>query len=116
MRRTRKHVNEGGAGSTDSEDHAVAGIREKCKKKRRSGQTNQKERKGKTIRNNRKEERQDSRGEVSQRSAATEKREDQESSARQEQKQLKTTRVQTEQLRPNKANKVLGEHSVFDSF
>lgn len=117
MRRTRKHIKEGGAVSTDSEDQALAGIKETSKKKRRKGQTNQKESKSKTAGNNRREEGQDSKGlEVSQRSAVTEKRDDQISSARPEQKLLKTTskvtRLQTEQLRSNKTNEVLGEHCL----
>ncbi|TKS78472.1 Glutamate-rich protein 3 [Collichthys lucidus] len=59
-RRTRKHIKEGGGGSTDSEDPTVAGIKETSKKKRRKGQTNQKESKGKAAGN--KKEGQDRKG------------------------------------------------------
>ncbi|KAE8291995.1 Glutamate-rich protein 3 [Larimichthys crocea] len=38
VRRTRKHIKEGGGGSTDSEDPTVAGIKETSKKKRRKGE------------------------------------------------------------------------------
>ncbi|GLD54338.1 uncharacterized protein AKAME5_000697300 [Lates japonicus] len=111
-RRMRKHIKEGGGGSTDSEEHAIAEIKEASKKKRRKGQTNQKESKGKTSGNNRGEAGQDSKGsEVSQRSTVTEKRDDQAPSARRVQKQQKTacdaTAQQTEQLQLNKTSKVL---------
>lgn len=115
--RMRKHIKEGGGGSTDSEEHAVAEIKEASKKKRRKGQTNQKESKGKTAGNSRGEAGQDSKGsEVSQRSTVTEKCNDQAPSARQAQKQQKTARdataQQTEQLQPNKTSKVLGEQRL----
>lgn len=83
VRRTRKHTKEGSRGSTDSEDLPVAGIKETSKKKRRKGQTNQKESKGKTAGNDRGEERQD--GKSSTRSTVMEKFEDKALSARQEQ-------------------------------
>ncbi|KAI9540306.1 hypothetical protein NQZ68_042116 [Dissostichus eleginoides] len=70
-RRTRKHIKDGGCGTTDSEDPSVAGIKETSKKKRRKGQTNQKESKGKTARNKMEEERDSKGSEVSQRSTAT---------------------------------------------
>ncbi|CAI5649503.1 unnamed protein product [Oreochromis niloticus] len=83
VRRTTKHTKEGSRGSTDSEDLPVAGIKETSKKKRRKGQTNQKESKGKTAENDRGEGRQD--GKSSTRSTIMEKFEDKASSARQEQ-------------------------------
>lgn len=113
MRRTRKHIKEGGGGSTDSEDPTVAGIKETSKKKRRKGQTNQKESKGKAAGN--KKEGQDRKGsEVSQRPALTEKCQSQALSAKQE--QIATTSIaalQTEQSQSNKTSKVLGEHCLF---
>ncbi|XP_071339768.1 uncharacterized protein [Trachinotus anak] len=113
VRRTRKHIKEGGGGSTDSEDHVVAGIKETSKKKRRKGQTNQKESKGKTAGNNRGDEGQESKGmEVSLRSTVTEECEDQASLARQEQKQQKAASnvpaLQTEQLQPDRTSEVPG--------
>lgn len=113
MRRTRKLIKEGGGGSTDSEDPAVAGIKETSKKKRRKGQTNLKESKGKTPRSKREEGRESKGSEVSRRSTVTEKCEDQASSARQEQKQQKTTSdVTAPQTPSNKTSKVLGEHCL----
>lgn len=116
-RRTRKHIKQGSRGSTDSEDPAVAGIKETSKKKQRKGQTNQKESKGKTA-GNKREEGQDSKGlEGSHRSTVTEKCEDQASSDRREQKQQKptsnVTEPQKEQPRSNMTRKVLGEHCFF---
>ncbi|XP_031161687.1 uncharacterized protein LOC116054319 [Sander lucioperca] len=110
-RRTRKHIKQGSRGSTDSEDPAVAGIKETSKKKQRKGQTNQKESKGKTA-GNKREEGQDSKGlEGSHRSTVTEKCEDQASSDRREQKQQKptsnVTEPQKEQPRSNMTRKVL---------
>ncbi|KAL7391259.1 hypothetical protein ABVT39_006785 [Epinephelus coioides] len=110
-RRSRKHIKEGGGGSTDSEDPAVAGIKETSKKKRRKGQTNQKESKGKTAGNKREEGRDTKGSEVSRRSTVTEKCEARASSTTQEQQQQKTTRdvtaLQTEQPRSNKTSRVL---------
>ncbi|XP_051278739.1 uncharacterized protein LOC127376141 [Dicentrarchus labrax] len=108
VRRTRKHIKEGGGGSTDSEDPTVAGIKETSKKKRRKGQTNQRESKGKTARN-KSEEGRDSKGsEVSRRSTVTEKYKDQAPSARPKQKETRSvTALQTEQPRSNKTSKVL---------
>ncbi|KAI4821136.1 hypothetical protein KUCAC02_029084 [Chaenocephalus aceratus] len=110
-RRTRKHIKDGGGGSTDSEDPAVAGIKETSKKKRRKGQTNQKESKGKTARNKMEEERDSKGSEVSQRSTATVKCEEQALNPRHEQIQKKTTgdvmALQTEKLTLNKTSKVL---------
>ncbi|XP_035513878.1 uncharacterized protein LOC118325351 [Morone saxatilis] len=108
VRRTRKHIKEGGGGSTDSEDPTVAGIKETSKKKRRKGQTNQRESKGKTARN-KSEEGRDSKGsEVSRRSTVTEKYKDQAPSARPKMKETRSvTALQTEQPRSNKTSKVL---------
>lgn len=122
MRRTRKHIKEGGGGSTDSEDPAVAGIKETSKKKRHKGQTNLGESKGKTSGNKREEGRDSKGSEVSRRSTVREKCEGQASSARREQKQQKTTSdvtaPQTEQPPSNKTSKALGEHCLtrFSSF
>ncbi|KAK5870810.1 hypothetical protein PBY51_003725 [Eleginops maclovinus] len=108
-RRTRKHIKDGGGGSTDTEDPAVAGIKETSKKKRRKGQTNQKESKGKTARNKMEEERDSKGSEVSQRSTATVKCEEQASYPRHEQQ--KTTSdviaLQTEKPTSNKTSKAL---------
>lgn len=116
MRRTRKHIKEGGGGSTDSEDPAVAGIKETSKRKRRKGQTHQRESKGKTAGNKREEGRDSKGSEVSRRSTVTENCDDQASSARQEQKQQRTSSnvevAQTEQPRWNKTSKVVGEHCL----
>lgn len=114
MRRTRKHTKDGAGGSTDSEDHVAAGIKETSKKKRRKGPTNQKESKGRTAGKNRAEEGQEIQdAEVTQRSTVTEKHQDQELSAKQEQKQQKTASdvaaLQAEQPQPNKTSKDLGE-------
>ncbi|XP_044053721.1 uncharacterized protein LOC122876887 [Siniperca chuatsi] len=111
MRRTRKHIKEGSEGSTDCEDPAVVRIKETSKKKRCKGQTNQKESKGKTA-GNKREEGQDSKGsEVWRRPTVTEKCGDQALSARQKQKQQKTTYdvtvFETEQPPLNKTSKVL---------
>nr|XP_046242340.1 uncharacterized protein LOC124057815 [Scatophagus argus] len=108
VRRTRRHTREGGRRSTDSEDPSVAGIKETSKKKRRNGQTNQKESKGKTAGNTR-EEGQDSKDlEVSLRSTVAKKCEDKASSERQEQKATSNATVpETEQPRSNKTSKVL---------
>ncbi|KAK5601985.1 hypothetical protein CRENBAI_018172 [Crenichthys baileyi] len=48
IRRTRKHVKEHNGGSTESEDAVFAGIKERFRRKKRKGQTDQKESKGKT--------------------------------------------------------------------
>lgn len=116
MRRTRKHIKQGGGGSTDSEDPTVAGIKKTSKKKRRKGQTNQKESKGKAAGNKREEGRNSKGTEVSRRPTVSEKCGDQASSARQEQKQQKATSdvtaQLTEQTPSNKTSKVFGEHCL----
>ncbi|XP_036953636.1 uncharacterized protein LOC119019287 [Acanthopagrus latus] len=105
-RRTRKHIKEGGGGSTDSEDPAMAGFKETSKRKRRKGQTNQRGGKGKTA-GSKREEGPDSKGsEVARRSTVTEKREDKSSPARDEQRSTGNVKA-PEQLRLNKTDKVL---------
>ncbi|XP_037830498.1 glutamate-rich protein 3 [Kryptolebias marmoratus] len=104
VRRTRKHIKEGG--STDSED-LVVGMKETSRKKRRRGQINQKESKGKTAGNNRGgEHRRDDKG--SERSTVTEKSEGR---PKKQQKHLKTANSaaepQTEKLPSNKTQKSL---------
>ena len=107
-RRTRKHIKEGGGGSTDSEDPAMAGFKETSKRKRRKGQTNQRGGKGKTA-GSKREEGPDSKGsEVARRSTVMEKREDKSSPARGEQRSTGNVKA-LEQLRLNKTEKVLGE-------
>lgn len=106
-RRTRKHIKEGGEGSTDSEGLAVAGNKEASEKKRCRGQINQNESKGKMAGNNRGEEEGDSRG--SYRSTVTEESEDLT-------RQLKTTSnvtpLQAQRKQPNKTQKILSEHCL----
>lgn len=111
VRRTRKHIREGG--STDSEDLVLAGTRQQTsKKKRRRGRTNQKESKSKAAANNRGEDKD------SVRSTATEKSEGRPKNT---QKLLKTANdvtaaAQTEQLPSNEAPKPPGECSTRLSF
>lgn len=113
-RRTRKHIKEGG--STDSEDLVGARAKGTSKRKRRRGQINQKDSKGKTAGSNKGEDRRD--GEGSERSAVTEK-----SEGRREQKQQKHVKTandvaapQTEPLPSNKTPKTPSEcSSWFDS-
>lgn len=109
VRRRRKHIREGRGGSTDSEDLPVAGIKETSKKKRRRGQTNQKESKGKTVGNDRGEEGQDGGG--SERSSVTEKSENKVSSARREQDRAtrNVTTLQTEHPPSNKTSAFPGK-------
>ncbi|XP_013879458.1 glutamate-rich protein 3 [Austrofundulus limnaeus] len=99
-RRTRKHIKEGG--STDSEDHVEARLKETSKKKRRRGQINQKGSKGRTAGSNKGEDRRD--GEGSERSAVTEK-----SEGRPEKKQQKHSKtannVAAPQTEPHPSNK-----------
>lgn len=111
-RRTRKHIKGGGGeGSTDSEGPVGAGNKETSKKKRRRGQINQKESKGKMAGNNRGEESRDSGG--SYRSTVTEESEDQ---TRHGRKQSKTTTnvtpLQAEQKQLSKTPKILSEHCL----
>ncbi|XP_065804325.1 uncharacterized protein [Labrus bergylta] len=79
-RRTKKNIKEGGGGSTDSEDLAVAGIKETGKSKRRKGQSNQKQSTGKTGDKKSDEKRGREGSEVSLRPTVMEKFEDQASS------------------------------------
>uniref|UniRef100_A0A3Q3NME4 DUF4590 domain-containing protein n=2 Tax=Labrus bergylta TaxID=56723 RepID=A0A3Q3NME4_9LABR len=79
-RRTKKNIKEGGGGSTDSEDMAVAGIKETGKSKRRKGQSNQKQSTGKTGDKKSDEKRGREGSEVSLRPTVMEKFEDQASS------------------------------------
>lgn len=117
VRRARKDTKDSGGGSTDSEDHVAAGIKETSVKKRHKGPTNQKESKGKTVPKTRAEEGQESQdAEVTQRSTVTEKGQDQETPAKQEQKQQKTAgevtaapQTEEQQQQPNKTSKDLGE-------
>ncbi|XP_047447569.1 uncharacterized protein LOC125012020 [Mugil cephalus] len=99
VRRTRKHIKEGGAGSTDSEDLGVAGIKGTSEKKRRKGQTNQRQSKGKAAGNNKGEEERD--GEGSERSAA--------SSARLEKNASNVADQQTGRPLANKTSKAPAE-------
>lgn len=110
MRRTRKHIKEGGGGSTDSEDPAVAAIKETSKKKQRKSQTNQKDSEGKAAGNKREEGRDRKDTEDLRRSTVAEKCEDQASSVREEQRATRNvTAPQTEQPQSNKTSKVLGK-------
>lgn len=101
VRRTRRHHKESGNRSTDSEDPAVAGVKDSSKPKRRKGQSNQKEDKGKMAAMKRAEEGQeDFKGsEVSQRTMVeTVEGEGQASYTRQDQMHQKTsTKVKTPQ-------------------
>lgn len=112
MRKTRKHIKDGVSQSTDSEGAAAAGIKETSKPKRRKGQSNQKQSKGKAAGNKRGEGERDSKGpEVLQRPAVTDC-EDQASSTRLERAHNKmnskvTTRP-TEKQQLSKTTKVLG--------
>lgn len=107
-RRTRKHIKEGGGGSTDSEDPAIAGLKETFKRKRRKGQTNQKGGKGKTAGSKGEEGPDSKRSEVARRSTVRENCEDKSSPARDEQRSTSNVKA-PEPPRLNKTGKVLGE-------
>ncbi|XP_034547179.1 uncharacterized protein LOC117818424 isoform X2 [Notolabrus celidotus] len=107
-RRTRKHIKEGGGGSTDSEDSAKARIKETSERKRHKGQSNQKESKGRT-RGKKNEEGRDSKdSEVSQRPTEKEKCEEQALAEQEKKKQLKkSSKVATMQPQSNKTSRIL---------
>lgn len=86
VRRTRKHIKEGGGESTDSGEPAVAGFTESSRKKKCKAHTLQKESEGKTTGNKREERRDGKDTEVLCRAKVKEKCEDQASSVRQEQR------------------------------
>ncbi|MEQ2166570.1 hypothetical protein GOODEAATRI_029668, partial [Goodea atripinnis] len=75
IRRTRKHVKEHNGGSTDSDDAIFSRIKERFRRKKHKGQTDQKESKGKTGRSNREEDGQA--GKSLERSPGAEKSEEQ---------------------------------------
>lgn len=110
VRRTRKNIKESGGGSTDSEDRALAGIKETSKKKQRVKLMNQKDSEGRTA-GNRRGDGQDSKdSEVLRGSTVTEKCEDQVSSVRQRQRATcNVTVLQAEQPQLKKTSKVRGE-------
>uniref|UniRef100_A0A3P8V7E5 DUF4590 domain-containing protein n=1 Tax=Cynoglossus semilaevis TaxID=244447 RepID=A0A3P8V7E5_CYNSE len=102
VRRMINHIREGG-GSTDSEELALAGVKETTKKKRRKSQTNRAERKGKTVGQKEGAEVQNQVAEVTQRSTTTENCDDEASTVREEQKTARNgPALQTEQLRSKK--------------
>lgn len=108
MRRARKHIKEGGAGSTDSED--PAGIKGTCEKKKRKGQGNHKDRGGKTAGNKRGEGQASKDADILKRSAVAGKHKDQASSVRREQRATcNGTAPRVEQPRPSTTGKVLGK-------
>lgn len=108
------HIREGG-GSTDSEELALAGVKETTKKKRRKSQTNRAERKGKTVGQKEGAEVQNQVAEVTQRSTTTENCDDEASTVQEEQKTARNgPALQTEQLR-SKKGKNLGEWRLMTS-
>lgn len=108
VRGTRKHVKECSGGSTDSEEAVVSGIKEKFRRKKRKGQTDQKESKGKTGGKSRGEDEQGGKG--SERSTVPEQSEEQAGQKPNHSKTKgKVTKPQTEQLPSNKTSKTVGE-------
>ncbi|XP_027889330.1 glutamate-rich protein 3 [Xiphophorus couchianus] len=106
VRRTRKHVKERSGGSTDSEEAVVSGIKEKFRRKKHKGQTDQKESKGKTGGKSRGEDEQDGKG--SERSTVPEQSEEQRGQKPNHSKTRgKATKPQTEQLPSNKTSKTV---------
>lgn len=113
--RTRKNIKEGGGGSTDSEDRAVAAIKETSKKRQRVKQTYQTDSKGKKAGKSREEEQDSSDTEVLQRSTVAEKCENQASSVRQRQRATcNVTELQAERPRLKKTSNARGERCGAD--
>lgn len=108
-RRSRKHIKEGGGGSSDSEGLAV--IRETSKRKQRRGQTNLKSNKCNTVKKKMNEGRRGTEGtaEVSQQSKVADSCEDQASSVSREET---TTRGVREQPPSQETSRVHGEHGA----
>ncbi|XP_058491854.1 uncharacterized protein LOC131463820 [Solea solea] len=116
VRRTRRHAREAGGGSTDSEGHATAKVKETSKKKRRKSQNSPTETKSKTDGNKRGEDGRTRKGaEVAQKSMTTEQSDDEASSVREELKKQErprnVTAPQKEQLKLNRG-KVLDSSQV----
>ncbi|XP_016529695.1 glutamate-rich protein 3 [Poecilia formosa] len=106
VRRTRKHVKERNGGSTDSEEAVFSGMKEKFRRKKRKGQTDQKESKGKTGGKSRGEDEQGGKG--SERSTGSEQSEEQTGQKPNHSKTMgKATKPQTEQLPSNKTSKTV---------
>lgn len=110
VRRTRKNIKEGSGGSADSEDRAVAAMKETSKKRQRVRKTYQTDSRGKTAGNKREEEQDSSDTDVLQRSTVAEKCGDQASSVRQRQRATcNITELQTERPQWKKRSNARGE-------
>lgn len=109
VRRLRKHIKEGGGGSTDSEGPAV--IKETSKRNQRRGQSNLKSNKCNTAAKKMDEGQWGAEGtaEVSQQSKVADSCEDQASSVSQEQTMTRSVR---EQPPSQESRRVHGEHSA----